>query len=98
MTTSTHTTATLPIREYFCGTCQRSRHAVDVPDGWFALARHVTNHERHAKLMLGLYCSLECLQDQLERRATWTEGDAWRTSPRLLDRDPSFRVPMRGRA
>jgi len=53
-------------RPFFCRSCGGQVDGVRVPQGWYSLARH-TDDPVYPMNRLGLYCSLECLEQQLPR-------------------------------
>ncbi len=72
--------AKAPSRSYFCRTCGREQTGDAIPKGWYTLTRHSGNATEKA-LRLGVYCSIDCLSDQLPRLAGIADhlGDRWGT-------------------
>jgi hypothetical protein len=53
-------------RPYFCRTCGAKSETILIPAGWYSLARHLGEKTMPAN-RLGLYCSFDCLEQQLTR-------------------------------
>jgi hypothetical protein len=54
-------------RPWYCRSCGQERApSRNVPSGWYTLARHTGSAEK-PMLRLGVYCSIDCLEDQLPR-------------------------------
>jgi hypothetical protein len=54
---------------YFCRTCGHEEKSRMVPKGWYGLSRYPGGPQVSSPQRLGLYCSIECLTDQLPRIA-----------------------------
>lgn len=53
-------------RPYYCRSCGTSQQGIMVPRGWYSLMR--SHGEEHQPwLRLGMYCSAQCLSDQMPR-------------------------------
>ncbi len=55
------------LRPFYCRSCGHEEIGSRVPKGWYALARHTGGLEKVTRL--GIYCSLDCLAEQLPRLA-----------------------------
>lgn len=65
-------------RLWYCRSCGRRSVAVNVPAGWYSLARH-TGVPMAKPQRLGVYCSVGCLSEELPRlQGTATAlGEQW---------------------
>lgn len=67
------------MRAYYCRTCGREERGTVIPEGWYSLTRHAGS-ELEKPTRLGLYCSLDCLCEQMPRLAAIAEklGETWK--------------------
>ena len=65
-------------RPYYCRSCGVERQGVAIPRGWYALSRHTGTWQQKTH-RLGVFCSLDCLQQDLPRLDAIAAdlGDAW---------------------
>ncbi len=69
-------------RVWYCRTCGHQTRAVLIFRDWYSVSRH-TGSVEEKPARLGIYCSAECLDAQMDR-LIGIEGDAgenWRDSP-----------------
>lgn len=58
----------LPTRPYFCAVCTETTVSTGFPVNWYVLTR--SRGADLPKIKLGIYCSLECLEDNLDKLET----------------------------
>jgi dipeptidase len=67
-----------PERIWYCRSCGHQARAVMIPRDWYSVTRHTgTMDEKPARL--GIYCSADCLDVQLDRHIgiETSAGDNW---------------------
>lgn len=83
-------------RVYWCRTCGAEETGSMVPRGWYSLTRHTAVPDR-PYVRLGLFCSIDCLSQQMTRFAGIANdvGDKFDESPYQLSRRDVVNFPTR---
>lgn len=69
-------------RIWYCRSCGHQARALMIPRDWYSVSRH-TGSVEEKPARLGIYCSAECLDAQMDRLIgiETSAGDNWRDSP-----------------
>lgn len=75
-------------RVYYCRSCGTEQEAQMVPRGWYSMTRH-TGQDARPSVRLGIYCSVDCLAQQLDRiqELHLVMGDRFDVSPFVMPKD-----------
>ena len=79
-------------RVFCCRTCGHEEMSIVIPRGWYTLSRH-TGRPMERALRLGMYCTLECLQEQMPRLIGIAQDrdDCWDDETTLARHTPTPR-------